>query len=167
MVAVLIGVMVALLGAWLVLVVALAAARPDGATLANALKVLPDTIRLVRRLATDPELPPSVRRTLWLLGLYLALPARRRSTATGPDHPPGSRPFDAWPECRRDVRPALSVGLVHQRPPLGRIDAFRAEPRVTARRHRGAVDGAIHIDNVPRSWSSMWRPAGTESDVEG
>jgi len=64
----------ALLGAWLALVIALAVARPDGATLADTLKVLPDTLRLVRRLALDPELPQSVRRTLWLLGIYLASP---------------------------------------------------------------------------------------------
>src|SRR5712691_4199061 len=50
-------------------VVALAVARPDGATVTDALKVLPDTVRLVRRLAADPDLPPSVRRTLWVLGL--------------------------------------------------------------------------------------------------
>jgi uncharacterized membrane protein YkvA (DUF1232 family) len=72
--AVLIGIVVAVLGAWLALVMALAVARPDDATMTDALKVLPDTIRLVRRLATDPDLPPSVRRTLWLLGLYLASP---------------------------------------------------------------------------------------------
>jgi uncharacterized membrane protein YkvA (DUF1232 family) len=52
----------------------LAVAKPDGATMADAVRVLPDTIRLVRRLAADPDLPRSVRRTLWLLGLYLASP---------------------------------------------------------------------------------------------
>jgi uncharacterized membrane protein YkvA (DUF1232 family) len=68
------GVGVALIGAWLALLIALAVAKPDGATLADAVRVLPDTIRLVRRLAADPDLPRSVRRTLWLLGLYLASP---------------------------------------------------------------------------------------------
>jgi len=33
-----------------------------------------DTIVLVRRLAADPQLPRSVRRTLWLLGGYRVLP---------------------------------------------------------------------------------------------
>ena len=51
MVAVLIAVVVALVGAWLALVIALAVARPDGATVTDAVKVLPDTVRLVRRLA--------------------------------------------------------------------------------------------------------------------
>jgi uncharacterized membrane protein YkvA (DUF1232 family) len=72
--AVLIGIVVALLGAWAALVIALAVAKPDGATISDAVRVLPDTIRLVRRLAIDPDLPRSVRRTLWLLGLYLVSP---------------------------------------------------------------------------------------------
>jgi uncharacterized membrane protein YkvA (DUF1232 family) len=59
---------------WAALLIALAVARPDGATLRDAMRVLPDTIALVRRLAADPQLPRSVRRTLWVLGGYLALP---------------------------------------------------------------------------------------------
>ncbi|MDQ1422680.1 MAG: hypothetical protein QOD72_178 [Acidimicrobiaceae bacterium] len=74
MMVVVIGVLVALLGAWLTLLVALAVAKPDGASITDAVKVLPDTILLVRHLAADAELPPSVRRTLWVLGLYLASP---------------------------------------------------------------------------------------------
>jgi uncharacterized membrane protein YkvA (DUF1232 family) len=64
----------ALAAAWLALLIALALSRPDGATLSDSMRLLPDTVRLVRRLAGDPELPPSVRRTLWFLGGYLALP---------------------------------------------------------------------------------------------
>lgn len=60
--------------AWVALIAALAIARPDGATLRDAASVLPDTVRLVRRLAADDELPRSVRRTLWLLAGYLLLP---------------------------------------------------------------------------------------------
>ncbi len=56
------------------LLVALAIARPDGATLRDAAAVLPDTVRPVRRLARDPDLPSSVRRTLWLLAGYLVFP---------------------------------------------------------------------------------------------
>ena len=59
---------------WIALLAALALARPDGATLADGLKVLPETVSLVRRLSTDPQLPRSVRRTLWFLGGYLAMP---------------------------------------------------------------------------------------------
>jgi hypothetical protein len=40
-----------------VLIVTLAVARPDGATLAGAARLLPDVVRLVRRLAGDRALP--------------------------------------------------------------------------------------------------------------
>ena len=69
-----VAVLIALAAAWLLLLVVLAVARPDGATLTDAARMLPDTVRLVRRLAADPQLPRSVRRTLWLLAGYLALP---------------------------------------------------------------------------------------------
>ena len=63
-----------LLVSWLVLLAVLAVARPRGSTLTDALRLLPDLIRLVRRLARDPSLPRSVRITLWLLAGYLLLP---------------------------------------------------------------------------------------------
>jgi hypothetical protein len=47
----------ALLLAWLALVIALAILRPRGGLLREALRVLPDVLRLVRRLATDKTLP--------------------------------------------------------------------------------------------------------------
>jgi uncharacterized membrane protein YkvA (DUF1232 family) len=69
-----IGVAVALLATWLVLVVALTAARPRGAVLKEALRLLPDTLRMLRRLASDPEVPTGARVRLWLLLGYLAMP---------------------------------------------------------------------------------------------
>ncbi len=47
---------------------------PGRATLGEALRLLPDVIRLLRRLAADPELPRGVRVRLWLLLGYLLLP---------------------------------------------------------------------------------------------
>jgi uncharacterized membrane protein YkvA (DUF1232 family) len=64
----------ALLLAWLVLVVMLVRARPRGALLAEALRLLPDVLRLIRRLAADPDLPRAVRFRLGALLVYLALP---------------------------------------------------------------------------------------------
>ena len=64
----------ALLLAWLVFVVFLALARPDTGTIKNALRLLPDTVRLLRRLATDKDLPRSTRLPVWLLIGYLAIP---------------------------------------------------------------------------------------------
>lgn len=46
----------------------------DQATLRETLRLLPDVIRLLRWLATDPDLPRGVRVRLWLLLAYLLLP---------------------------------------------------------------------------------------------
>ncbi|RSM38848.1 DUF1232 domain-containing protein [Amycolatopsis balhimycina DSM 5908] len=70
----LIGVAAALLLAWLVLVVALLVIRPRGGLLREALRLLPDVLRLIRRLAADKTLPRGVRLRLGLLLAYLALP---------------------------------------------------------------------------------------------
>jgi uncharacterized membrane protein YkvA (DUF1232 family) len=70
----LIGVTAALLLAWLALVVVLFIARPRGGLLREALRVLPDVLRLVRRLAGDKTLPRGVRIRLGLLLAYLAIP---------------------------------------------------------------------------------------------
>lgn len=47
---------------------------PDRSRMAEALRLLPDVIRLLRRIAADPELPRGVRVALWLLLGYLLLP---------------------------------------------------------------------------------------------
>lgn len=70
----LIGLAITLLLAWLVLIVMLLVARPRGGLLREALRVLPDVLRLVRRLAADKSLPRGVRVRLGLLLAYLALP---------------------------------------------------------------------------------------------
>ncbi|MFP3713475.1 DUF1232 domain-containing protein [Puerhibacterium sp. TATVAM-FAB25] len=59
---------------WLLLVAALWAARPDDLRLRELLRLLPDVLRLVRRLAADRALPRGARVRLWLLLGYLALP---------------------------------------------------------------------------------------------
>jgi uncharacterized membrane protein YkvA (DUF1232 family) len=68
------GLAIALLAAWLALAIALLLARPRGARLADALRLLPDVLRLLARLARDPALPRAVRVRLWLLLAYLASP---------------------------------------------------------------------------------------------
>lgn len=69
-----IGLAVALLVAWLALIAALALLRPRGGLLREALRLLPDVLRLVRRLAADPGLPRGIRVRLALLVAYLAFP---------------------------------------------------------------------------------------------
>jgi uncharacterized membrane protein YkvA (DUF1232 family) len=69
-----IGMLAALVLTWVVLVIALAVLRPRGGLLREALRILPDVLRLIRRLAADKSLPRGVRIRLALLLAYLALP---------------------------------------------------------------------------------------------
>jgi uncharacterized membrane protein YkvA (DUF1232 family) len=59
---------------YLVLLGALMVARPKGNLLGEALRLLPDLVRLLRRLAGDPRVPPAARVRLWVLLGYLAIP---------------------------------------------------------------------------------------------
>jgi uncharacterized membrane protein YkvA (DUF1232 family) len=68
--AVLIGLALTYLG----LLVALLVARPKGNLLREAVRLLPDLLRLQRRLAADPTVPRAARVRLWLLLAYLAIP---------------------------------------------------------------------------------------------
>jgi uncharacterized membrane protein YkvA (DUF1232 family) len=68
------GVVAGLLLAWLLLLVVLATTRPRGNLLTETIRLLPDLLRLVTRLARDPQLPRGVRVRLWLLLGYLAMP---------------------------------------------------------------------------------------------
>ena len=71
---VIVGLAVAVLVMWLLLVAALLAVKPKGNRLAESMRLLPDLLRLLRRVAADPTLPKGVRVRLGLLLLYLALP---------------------------------------------------------------------------------------------
>jgi uncharacterized membrane protein YkvA (DUF1232 family) len=70
----LIGIGAALVLAWAALVLALLIAKPKRALLREAIRLLPDLLRLLRRLATDDGLPRGVRIRLALLMAYLAIP---------------------------------------------------------------------------------------------
>jgi hypothetical protein len=59
---------------WVALLIALAAARPKTISVTPALRLLPDTVVLLRRLAADPQLTRGVRVRLLLALLYLILP---------------------------------------------------------------------------------------------
>ncbi|HEX8631731.1 MAG TPA: DUF1232 domain-containing protein [Catenuloplanes sp.] len=70
------GAALGLLVVWLGLIFALLLAgrgyeRPG---LIEVLRLLPDLVRLLKRLATDRTLPRGVRARLWLLLVYLAVP---------------------------------------------------------------------------------------------
>jgi uncharacterized membrane protein YkvA (DUF1232 family) len=70
----LVGVLGGLLLCWLVLMAVLWATCPDELRLRELLRLLPDVLRLVHRLAGDATLPRGVRVRLWLWLAYLALP---------------------------------------------------------------------------------------------
>lgn len=70
----LVGVLGGLLLLWVVLIVALWVAKPDAMKLREAARLLPDLVRLLKRLAGDASLPRGVRVRLWLLLGYLAMP---------------------------------------------------------------------------------------------
>lgn len=59
---------------WLLLIVLVWRLRPDELTLTQALRLLPDLLRLLKRLATDLSVPRGARIRLWLLRAYLASP---------------------------------------------------------------------------------------------
>ena len=69
-----IGLLVGIAVAWLALVVLLLVARPSKSVLKESLRLLPDVIVLVKRLATDRDQPRGVRIRLALLLAYLAFP---------------------------------------------------------------------------------------------
>jgi uncharacterized membrane protein YkvA (DUF1232 family) len=69
-----VGVVAGLVTLWLVLVAFLWLARPDDIGLKDAARLLPDILRLLKRLAADPGMSRGVRALPVLLLAYLALP---------------------------------------------------------------------------------------------
>lgn len=67
-------IIVALGASWAVLIVVLWKASPDAITIRDAVRLVPDLARLVRRLAKDPTMPRRLRIRLWLLLAYLVSP---------------------------------------------------------------------------------------------
>lgn len=71
---ILLGLLAGLILAWLVLALALLAVRPKRGLFVEAVRLLPDVVRLLKRLATDRSLSRGVRIRLALLFAYLAFP---------------------------------------------------------------------------------------------
>jgi uncharacterized membrane protein YkvA (DUF1232 family) len=68
------GAAIALLTAWILLVVVILSRRPSEGTVSEVLRILPDTLRLLRRIASDPTIPRGARVRLWLFLAYLLFP---------------------------------------------------------------------------------------------
>ena len=74
MIDILIAIAVGLLLVWAILITALWVARPEDLDMRQALRLLPDTLRLLRRMASDSTVPHTSRWLLWALLGYLAMP---------------------------------------------------------------------------------------------
>lgn len=67
-------VLLVLSATYAVLLAGLLVARPRDVALRDVARLLPDLVRLVSRLARDPQVPRRARAALWLLLGYLAAP---------------------------------------------------------------------------------------------
>lgn len=114
------GVLTGLLLVWLALIATLWLTARDQLRLRDLLRLLPDTIGMLRRLAGDRSLPAGVRVRLWLLLAYLASPI---------DLVPDFIPVLGYADD------AILVGLVL------RSVARRAGAAVLERHWRGSRDG--------------------------
>lgn len=63
-----------LVAVWLAFVAFVWLVRPENTSLSDAARLLPDTLRLIRRLSTDRSIPRSTRGLVWALLIYLASP---------------------------------------------------------------------------------------------
>lgn len=70
----LLGAMVAVVGLWLLLVVAMLFHRPSELTVRQVLQLVPECARLFRSLASDASVSRGARVRIWLLLCYLAFP---------------------------------------------------------------------------------------------
>jgi len=74
---VLLGMLVGLAGVYVLMLLALwvyARRHPDTVGMRDALRLMPDLLQLIRRLADDPTVPRSVRIKLAILLVYLLFP---------------------------------------------------------------------------------------------
>lgn len=69
-----VGIAAALATIWLALAVTLWIAKPDDIGLKDMLRLLPDILRLLKRLAADPHLPRRIRVVLIVLLAFIASP---------------------------------------------------------------------------------------------
>jgi len=148
---------------WLALLIALVLIRPRGPLLAEAVRLLPDLLRLLRRLAADSTLPRGVRARLALLMAYLALPV---------DLVPDFVPVIGYADdavivafVLRGVVRRAGIEAVRAHWP-GTESGFAALARLTGLHHAG--DGtatAADAGRFPRAAREETAPAGHHLDV--
>jgi uncharacterized membrane protein YkvA (DUF1232 family) len=123
------GLVLSFAAVWAALLLALLVMRPRKALLREAVRLLPDTLGLLRRLAADPGLSRPVRLRLWLLFAYLALP------------------FDLIPDFIPVLGYADDAVLVAA---VLRSVVRRAGPDAVRRHWRGSPDGLATVWTLAR-----------------
>ena len=93
--------------AYLALLAALLAARPKGSLLRETTRLLPDLLRLLRRLAADSDVPRAARVRLVLLLGYLAIPSTSCPTSCPCSAMPTTPSSSASCSARSYGEPAL------------------------------------------------------------
>lgn len=68
------GILIALAVIWLILAITLWVVKPDTVRMQDSLRLLPDLLRLLKRLAVDPQMPRRIRIALFLLIAFVASP---------------------------------------------------------------------------------------------
>lgn len=71
---ILVGALSGIMLAWLILAAAIWRAKPDDLTLGDTIRLLPDLLRLLKRVATDSAVPRMVRVELMLVLGYIFSP---------------------------------------------------------------------------------------------
>jgi uncharacterized membrane protein YkvA (DUF1232 family) len=123
----LLGVLLAVVALWAVLLVIFWLLRPKGVPLAELVRVIPDLLRLLRSIITDRQAPLDVRAVLVLLLIWIVSPIDLI-----PEFLPGIGPLD-------DVIVAI-VGLRYMRRRLG-VDDLR-------QRWTGSAEGFALLTRV-------------------
>ncbi len=73
---ILVGVLTGIMLAWLILAAAIWQAKPDDLSLGDLIRLLPDLLRLLKRVATDGAVPRMVRVELMLVLGYIFSPVQ-------------------------------------------------------------------------------------------
>jgi uncharacterized membrane protein YkvA (DUF1232 family) len=69
-----VGVVVAVIGLWILLVIVLWLLRPKGMSLGEVVRLVPDVLRLLRSVGTDASAPLDVRLVVGVLFLWIISP---------------------------------------------------------------------------------------------
>ena len=125
----LIGFAIGIAVCWLALIVALLILKPGRGRLVDAIRLLPDTLRLLKRLATDRSLERGIRIRLWLVAALVA------------------SPIDFLPEFLPVIGPADDIFFVAL---VLRSVVRRAGPEAIRRHWPGSPDGLAALWKITR-----------------